>query len=57
MERLAPLRDELLSGDLRPLYLGWLAGVTAGEVDNDTVGPEMPPGMGQLSVAQQALTA
>ncbi|MEK7736728.1 MAG: hypothetical protein AAB319_03090, partial [Pseudomonadota bacterium] len=25
MGRLAPLRDELLRGDLRPLYLGWLA--------------------------------
>lgn len=26
MRRLIPLRDELLRGDLRPLYLGWLAG-------------------------------
>lgn len=26
MRRLAPLRDELRRGDLRPLYLGWLAG-------------------------------
>lgn len=33
MGRLAPLRDELLRGDLRPLYLGWLAGLSAGEVD------------------------
>lgn len=55
MGRLVPLRDELLRGDLRPLYLGWLAGVTVGEVDNDTTGPEVPRGMGELSSAQQAL--
>ena len=30
MGRLTPLRDELLRGDRRALYLGWLAGVTAG---------------------------
>lgn len=50
-----PLRDELLGGDLRPLCLGWLAGVTAGEVGDNAVEPEVPPGMSQLSAAQQAL--
>jgi len=55
MGRLAPLRDELLRGDCRPLYLGWLAGVTAGKVDDDTAEPEVPPGMSQLSAAQHAL--
>lgn len=55
MGRLAPLRDELLRGDCRPLYLGWLAGVTAGEVDDDAAEPEVPPGMSRLSTAQQAL--
>jgi len=55
MARLMPLRDELLRGDLRPLYLGWLAGVSAGEVDEHAVEPEVPPGMSQLSAAQQAL--
>lgn len=55
MGRLAPLRDELLRGDLRPLYLGWLAGVTAGEIGDNAVEPEVPPGMSQLSAAQQAL--
>lgn len=53
--RLVPLRDELLRGDLRPLYLGWLAGVGAGEVGDDADEPEVPPGMAQLSAAQQAL--
>jgi hypothetical protein len=55
MGRLTPLRDELLRGDLRPLYLGWLAGVTAGEVGDNALEPEVPPGMSQLSAAQQAL--
>ena len=47
--RLIPLRDELLRGDLRPLYLGWLAGVSAGDVDEDAIEAEVPPGMAQLS--------
>lgn len=55
MGRLMPLRDELLRGDLRPLYLGWLAGVSAGEVSDNAVEPEVPPGISQLSAAQQAL--
>lgn len=55
MGRLIPLRDELLRGDLRSLYLGWLAGVSAGEVDDDMFEPEVPPGLSALSAAQQAL--
>lgn len=55
MGRLMPLRDELLRGDLRSLYLGWLASVTAGEVDDDAIEPGMPPGLSQLSAAQMAL--
>ena len=55
MGRLAPLRDELLRGDTRPLYLGWLAGVSAGEVGQDDVEPPAPPGLSRLTAAQQAL--
>lgn len=55
MGRLVPLRDELLRGDMRPLYLGWLAGVTSGEADDEALEPEVPPGMSQLSASQQAL--
>jgi len=55
MGRLAPLRDELLRGDMRPLYLGWLAGVSAGEVSDKTTEPEPPPGLYRLSAAQQSL--
>ena len=53
MRRLAPLRDELLRGDLRPLYLGWLA--AAGELDGDAIEPDVPPGLSNLSPPQQAL--
>ena len=55
MGRLAPLRDELLRGDMRPLYLGWLAGVSAGEVSDKTTEPEPPPELSRLSAAQQSL--
>jgi hypothetical protein len=55
MGRLVPLRDELLRGDGRALYLGWLAGVTAGEVDEASLEPEPPPGLSKLTAAQQAL--
>ena len=55
MRRLAPLRDELLRGDLRPLYLGWLAGATGGEIRDDALEPELPPGLSALSPPQQAL--
>ncbi len=55
MGRLAPLRDELLRGDMRPLYLGWLAGVSAGEVDEKATEPQPPPGLSRLTVAQQSL--
>jgi len=54
MGRLAPLRDELLRGDLRPLYLGWLA--SAAEFDDDALEPEPPAGLSDLTPAQQALT-
>ena len=55
MGRLTPLRDELLRGDLRPLYLGWLAGVSAREVDEEAIEPPRPPGLSRLTAAQQSL--
>lgn len=54
MGRLAPLRDELLCGDLRPLYLGWLA--SADEFDDDVLAPEPPAGLSDLTPAQRALS-
>lgn len=55
MRRLAPLRDELLRGDLRPLYVGWLAGAASGELRDDALEPEVPPGLSELPPPQQAL--
>ncbi len=55
MGRLLPLRDELLRGDPRPLYLGWLARANRGEFGGDDLEPPLPAGLGALSPAQQAL--
>jgi hypothetical protein len=55
MARLAPLRQELMRGDLRSLYIGWLAAVASGEVDEDEQEPEMPEGLTPFSAAQEAL--
>jgi hypothetical protein len=57
MARLLPLRDELLRGDLRALYLGWLAGVCYQEVADDAVEPPPPRGLSRLTGAQQSLVA
>jgi hypothetical protein len=44
MGRLVPLRDELIRGDQRSLYLGWLAGAAKGEVPETTLEPTVPAG-------------
>ena len=53
MQRLAPLRDELLRGDVRSLYLGWLGG--AGHLQDNALEPDVPPGLSARSAPQQAL--
>jgi hypothetical protein len=50
-----PVRSELVSGDLRALYLLWLVSVQSGEVDDGTVEPPVPPGLGALTGSQAAL--
>lgn len=55
MARLAPVRDELLRGDVRSLYIGWLAGVTRDMTEDDDLEPALPEGLGNLTGAQQAL--
>lgn len=55
MARLIPLRDELARGDARSLYLGWLAAVTWGELEDDVPEPPVPPGLGDPTPAQLAL--
>ena len=55
MARLAPVRDELLRGDIRSLYIGWLATVTGEMLDDDEMEPLSVSGLGSLTSAQQAL--
>jgi len=55
MTLLAPVREELLRGDLRSLYIGWLRAVTAEETDPDDLEPSALHGLNNLTAAQQAL--
>ncbi|OPY84657.1 MAG: hypothetical protein A4E72_02116 [Syntrophus sp. PtaU1.Bin208] len=55
MARLSPLREELLRGDLRGLYIGWLAAVTQHSIDEDDLEPLGLAGLGKLTAAQRAL--
>lgn len=55
MSRLLPLRDELLRGDVRPLYLGWLARVCSDHLGDEDLEPPLPAGLATLTPAQQAL--
>jgi hypothetical protein len=55
MSRLTPLRSELMAGDLRALYLGWLAAARQGDVDEEAIEPPVPPGLGELTPAQKKL--
>lgn len=51
----AGIREDLLRGDYRPLYLGWLLGVQLEDVDGDAPEPDLPPGLDKLSGAQAAM--
>ena len=56
MARLLGLREELMAGDLRSLYLGWLCGVTYDEVDGRAKEPMVLAGLAQLTGPQKALS-
>ncbi len=56
------IRDELMKGDLRAIYIAWLAGQRMmgsyddeEEEDYEISVPPVPPGFGTLTAAQQAL--
>jgi len=57
------VRAELAAGDLRPLYVAWLAAYGAWERDedifdrdaDDDLEPPVPPGLGMLTAPQRAL--
>ena len=60
---LMPIRDELMEGDLRALYIAWLASQCMmygyeedqEEEDYEIIVPPVPPAFGKLTEAQQAL--
>jgi hypothetical protein len=52
---IASVRAELMSGDLRALYLAWLACVQADQPDRDEPEPPVPAGLGTLSAALRGL--
>ena len=55
IDSLLPIRAELLRGDLRALYLGWLVGVQSENVDGDVPEPPVPAGLRDLSPALRSL--
>jgi hypothetical protein len=57
LSALAPVRAELMRGDLRGAYLAWLLAVQAGDVENEDVEPDVPPGLRDLTAAQAAMVA
>jgi hypothetical protein len=52
---LAPVRGELLRGDLRAAYLAWLLAVQMDDVDDEDAEPPVPPGLLDLSAPLEAL--
>jgi hypothetical protein len=55
MASLIPLRSDLLRGDLRCLYLGWLRSAQDGGLDEDEMEPPVPAGLQELSGPLDAL--
>lgn len=59
LDALIALREELIQGDVRVLYLAWLkaaeAAVEMEEIAEDTLEPPVPAGLGQLSPALETL--
>ena len=59
MPELIALREELLNGDVRSLYLGWLSGIDHGfdELDDDETEPPVPSGLRTLTDSQSELAS
>jgi len=55
MPGLISLREELLNGDVRSLYLGWLSGVYGYDIEDDESEPPVPAGLRTLTAAQSEL--
>jgi hypothetical protein len=55
LSALVPIRNELMAGDYRALYLGWQLRAQVGEIAIGTPPPPVPGGVGRLTGSQQAL--
>ena len=55
MGSLMTLRSDLLRGDLRCLYLGWLLCAQSQEFAEEELEPAVPPGLGELSAPLHSL--
>ena len=55
MRSLVSLRSDLLRGDLRCLYLGWLHSVECHEFSEDALEPPVPAGLRELSAPLDSL--
>ena len=55
MASLMPLRSDLLRGDYRCLYFGWLRSAQDGGLDEDKLEPPVPAGLEELSGPLHAL--
>ncbi len=55
--KLAPIREQIMQGDCRSLYLSWLKAVSTEdpEEDNPETEPPIPAGLGKLNSSHQAL--
>jgi len=51
LDALVGLRDAILQGDYRLLYLAWLKGLTLEDADKDAIEPPVPPGLAKLTPA------
>jgi len=54
--KLTPIREQIMQGDYRALYLSWLKAVSAEdpEEDNPEIEPPIPAGLGKLNSSHQA---
>lgn len=55
LSSLIALRSDIVSGDHRALYLGWLSAALRGDLGDNELEPPVPPGMTTLSAPLKAL--
>jgi hypothetical protein len=55
LSALVPIRNELMAGDYRALYLGWQLQTQVGEIATGTRPPPVPSGARRPTGSQQAL--